>query len=210
MKLAAPRILPQLSLGSLESLMEGELDEVHLFDVDATKLNSPALVIDGSVVEKTHFLQAQLLRLGAKDMRVKQSDFSSAALTDANINRAEFITCRMTGVDLSKATLHDVVFKGCKLDLANFRFTDLRRVHFIDCTLVETDFLGASLSDVVFQSCVLEKVNFNQIHCKQLDLRSSQLTEVSGWGSMKGAIIDSTQLVEIAPYLAYEAGLIIK
>jgi uncharacterized protein YjbI with pentapeptide repeats len=116
----------------------------------------------------------------------------------------------MTGVDLSRSTLKDVVFKDCKLDMANFRFAKLTRVTFISCTLNETDFQAAELSEVVFEDCYLEKVEFGQSKVKQVDARTSQLYDIRGWQSLKGLIIDSTQLVMIAPQLAHELGLIIK
>jgi len=210
MKLTAPRIPAYLPDGSLELLGEGQVEAVRLLDIDATKESFVALDLDSVVLEKVVFLQAHLVRIGAKDVRIIQSDFSSAVMTDGNFNRAEFASCRMTGVDMNKTNLHDVVFKGCKLDLANFRFADLRRVQFIDCTLIETDFLGATLHDVTFQSCILEKTVFDRTHCKLVDMRSSQLTEIIGWGSMKGAIIDDVQLMGAAPYLASELGLTVR
>jgi uncharacterized protein YjbI with pentapeptide repeats len=210
MKLSRPRLPAQLEDGSLDMLLEGELDNVKCTDMDATKSTVLAMDIDTVVMEKVGFLQAQLLRVTVRDAVMKQCDFSSASLTDGAFNRAEFITCRMTGVDFSKTSLHDVTFRGCKLDMANFRFADLRRVHFIDCTLVETDFLGATLYNVVFESCMLEKTVFDQAKCKQVDLRTSQLIEISGWGSLKGVIIDDGQLISVAPYLANELGLSVR
>lgn len=207
MKLAHPFIPARLKVGSLKLLLEGELEAIRLYDIDAMSCHAPALGIDGVVIEKVSFLQAQLPRISARDLQVKQSDFSSASLSDGAVNRAEFTNCRMIGVDFSKANVHDVVFRGCKLDLANFRFADLRRVQFVDCTLGETDFLGALLHNVSFQSCTLEKTVFDQAQCKHVDLRSSDLIEISGWGSMQGVIVDDTQLITIAPYLAREVGL---
>jgi uncharacterized protein YjbI with pentapeptide repeats len=87
---------------------------------------------------------------------------------------------------------------------------DLRRVKFIDCTFTEADFLGATLHDVTFESCMLEKTIFEQVKCKQVDLRGSQLMEIKGWRSLKGATIDDLQLVTVAPYLANELGLLIR
>ena len=207
MKLSRPRIPAQLTDGSLKLLLEGDLEEVRIYDVDATKVDISAPGFDSVVLEKVSFLQAQLPRISARDLQAKQSDFSSSVLTNGSINRAEFVNCRMTGIDFSKSNLHDVVFRGCKLDMANFRFADLRRVQCIDCTLVETDFLGATLHDVDFQGCMLKKTIFDRVQCRQVDLRGSQLIEISGWGSLKGAVIDDLQLVTIAPYLAHELGL---
>jgi uncharacterized protein YjbI with pentapeptide repeats len=210
MKLARPRLLPQLEDGSIDNLLEGELSEVHLYDINAVKVTVLALDIDGVLLEKVGLLQAQLPRVTARDMVAKQCDFSSTTLVDGAFNRAEFINCRMTGVDFNKASVHDVLFRGCKLDMANFRFADVRRVQFVDCTFIESDFLGATLHDVRFESCTLEKVVFDQAKCKQVDLRTSQLVELSGWSSLKGAVIDTAQLMAIAPYLAQTIGIVVK
>lgn len=210
MKLARPIIPPMLATGTLDDLLEGALEQLQLVDIDATKRNVQALEIGSVLFDRMTFLQAQLLRLVARDLIVKQSDFSSTAMADGAINRAEFSNCRMSGVDLSKTSLHDVVFRGCKLDMANLRFADIRRAKFIDCTLIETDFLGATLHDVTFESCILEKTIFDRVKCKQVDLRTSQLYELSGWSSLKGVIIDDVQLMSVAPYLANELGLIIR
>lgn len=206
MKLSRPIIPPLLENGTLADISEGSLEQVQLTG-DATKYNVQALEIDGVLFDRMSLLQAQLPRIVARDFVAKQSDFSSTLMADGAFNRAEFSHCRMSGVDFSKTSLHDVIFRGCKLDIANFRFADIRRVKFVDCTLSETDFLGATLHDVVFESCVLEKTIFDKVKCKQVDLRTSQLVDISGWGSLKGVIIDDIQLMSVAPYLAHELGL---
>lgn len=191
--------------GSLAELLEGTLEQVQLTG-DATKYNVQALEIDSVIFDRLSLLQAQLPRIVARDLIARQSDLSSTVMADGAFNRVEFINCRMSGTDFSKASLHDVVFRGCKLDMANLRFADIRRVTFIDCTLVETDFLSATIQNVAFELCVLEKTIFDGAKCKQLDLRTSELRELSGWSSLKGAMIDPVQLTIIAPYLAHELG----
>ena len=116
----------------------------------------------------------------------------------------------MTGLDLSRSTLKDVTFEGCKLDMVNVRFAKLTRVQFIDCIMNEADFQAAELTDVAFQNSHLEKVEFGQCKLKSVDARSSQLFDIRGWQSLKGLTIDSAQLVSIAPQLAVELGLVIK
>ena len=209
MKLSRPIIPPVLEDGSLADLSEGTLEQVQLTG-DATKYNVQALEIDSVIFDRMSLLQAQLPRITARDFIAKQTDFSSTSMTDGAFNRTEFINCRMSGADFGKTSLHDVVFRGCKLDMANMRFTDIRRAKFVDCTLVEADFLGATMQDVVFESCVLERTIFDRVKCKRVDLRTSQLIEISGWGSLKGAIIDDIQLMSVAPYLAHELGIAVK
>ena len=211
MKIAAPQlpiVVEDISVGIM--IQDGEIENGRIFDQEAVNANIAALELRGVKIEKVNFTRAQFGRINARDMLVIQSDFSSANVADGSVNRASFANCRLTGFDISKTALHDVTFRGCKLDLANFRFADLRRVHFIDCTLEEADFLGATLHDVAFQNCMLEKTVFNQIKAKKLDLRSSQLHGISGWQFLKGATIDAVQLSTVAPYLAHELGLIVR
>lgn len=210
MKISPPQIATLLEVGAIDELIDGDLEDVLLTNIDAVNCHVSGLNISSVKFEKLLLTAAQLERINAKDFIAASTEFSSAVMTNGAINRAEFANCRMTGVDFNKTSLHDAIFRGCKLDMANFRFSDLRRVKFVECTFVESDFLGASLHDVVFESCTLEKTIFNQAKCKQVDLRSSELIDISGWASLKGAIIDSVQLAAAAPYLANEIGLTIR
>ncbi|HMI09395.1 MAG TPA: pentapeptide repeat-containing protein [Candidatus Saccharimonadales bacterium] len=210
MKISPPQMPAQLEDATLDELLDGDLEDVILADIDATNCLVSGLNISGVKFEKILLTAAQLERVSAKDLVAQQTDFSATHLANGAINRASFSNCRMTGVDFSKTNLHDVIFSGCKLDMANLRFADLRRVKFVDCTFAETDFLGAILYDVTFESCTLEKTVFDQAKCKQVDLRSSELIEISGWTSLKGATIDSVQLTIAAPYLANELGLTVR
>lgn len=199
-----PTILESLSL---EDFLEDDAEAGQLVGADLTSQSINALDLSGVLIDSCQFGQTSLSRISARDIRLERSDFSMASLANGAINRAECRNCRMTGTDFSKTTLHDVVFIGCKLDMANFRFSDMRRVKFVDCSMVETDFLGATLHDVTFESCSLERTVFDQAKCKLVDLRSSDLQSVSGWSSLRGAVIDSGQLAMAAPYLAQQLGL---
>jgi len=210
MKISSPQVAAQLEEATIDELFDGDLEDMLLLNIDATNCHVSGLNISSVKFEKLLLTTAQLERINAKDFIAVSTEFSSAYLANSSINRAEFSNCRMTGVDFNKTSLHDVTLRGCKLDMANFRFADLRRVKFTDCTFVETDFLGAILHDVTFESCTLEKTVFDQVKCKLVDLRSSELIEISGWTSLKGATIDSVQLAVAAPYLANELGLIVR
>ncbi len=203
-----PSILDDYTFADFER--ESSLDTAHVIDQTPIKLDIAAADINGVLIEKAQLGRSQLPRLNARDAEVRKSDLSSVGMTNASVNRAVFTDCRMSGCDFSQAQLHDVIFKGCKLDMANFRFADLRRVMFIDCQLTETDFLGCALYDVTFESCQLDRTVFEKATCKKVDLRTSELIDISGWASLRGAIIDGAQLTLIAPYLASSLGLTIR
>jgi len=210
MKLGAPQLNSQLDEMPLEIFLEGDVEDAALRDYDATNCHITSLDMSSVVLEKVTLTGAQFERINARDVKVGQCDLSAAILANGAMNRVEFRNCRMAGVDFSKTALHDALFQGCKLDMANFRFGDMRRVKFVNCTFVEADFLGAILHDVAFESCTLEHIVFTQAKCKSVDLRGSDLIEVSGWNALKGATIDGVQLAQAAPYLANELGIIVR
>lgn len=207
MKRSSPRLSPQLVSVGIEELLDGELETAKVTDADATNCAITALDLSDVRLEKVLLTAAQCERVSARDVVVKGCDLSAANVSNGGWNRAEFSNCRMTGVDFSRSSLHDVVFKDCLLTMANFRFADLRRVEFVNCTMNEADFLGARLVDVSFETSHLEKAVFETASCTRVDLRTSELTDLVGWKSLKGATIDTVQLMAVAPYLANEVGI---
>jgi uncharacterized protein YjbI with pentapeptide repeats len=210
MKLSIPSFPARFETATLEELLDGSLEDMLLEDVDATNRSVTALDLSGVKLERVLLTAAQCERVNARDVVVKGSDFSAANFSNGVWNRTEFTNCRMSGVDFSKTSLHDVMFKSCRLDMANFRFADLRRVKFVDCMMTEADFLGARLVDVTFEMSDLEKAVFGTASCTRVDLRTSRLTDIVGWKSLKGATIDAVQLIAAAPSLANELGIIIR
>jgi uncharacterized protein YjbI with pentapeptide repeats len=81
----------------------------------------------------------------------------------------------------------------------------LKNIRFDNCDLDEADFYAAELCNVSFGNCTLSKTEFSGSKLKQVDLRSSDISSVLGANSLAGAIIDSTQLITLAPLLAAEA-----
>lgn len=211
MKITRPKIPPQPEETSLDVLTNDvQLEDSRLHDVDATKLPLGGLDLTAVVFEKVNFTGSHCSRATLRDVIAKQSDFSSTIFDNGSLVRVEFVSCRMTGVDFSESNVHDVVFRGCKVDLANFRRADLRRVQFIDCTLVEADFNNASLTSVEFKTSILDATSFVQSRAKLVDLRTSQLLAIKGWGSLSGTMIDNVQLINSAAYLARELGIIVR
>jgi uncharacterized protein YjbI with pentapeptide repeats len=210
MKRSSPHLSPQPETAGLAELLDGDLETVAIENVDATNCAITAADFSDVRLEKVLLTAAQCERINARDVATKSSDFSAANLSNGAWTRAEFIGCRMTGVDFSKTALHDVIFKSCLLTMANLRFADLRRVSFVDCTMNEVDFLGARLVDVTFETSDLEKAVFETASCMRVDLRTSQLTDIIGWKSLKGATIDGVQLASAAPYLANELGITVR
>lgn len=203
----APQFSPQLEPGAVQLFSpEATLENLIFEDIILANRKLPNISLEEVRLTRAVCTGAMLAKIAARDILIERCDFSAAHCTDGSFQRAVFKATRLTGWDISNGVLKDVVLEGCKLDLTNFRFAALTRVTFIDCQLQNADFISAELTHVSFQNCVLEDTIFAQCTMKDVDFRTSQLT-LTGWQSLKGATIDSAQLMAAAPYLAHELGI---
>jgi uncharacterized protein YjbI with pentapeptide repeats len=90
-------------------------------------------------------------------------------------------------LDLAGAHLEDVIFEGCEIGGLDVRSARLHAVAFIDCTIDELNVAGAALAKV--------------------DLSGARMRSLVGVESLRGAIVSSEQLVDLAPILAAQLGL---
>ncbi len=117
--------------------------------------------------------------------------------------------CALAGVQAFSASMRRVTFRNCKLDSVNLRSAALTDVTFEDCLLPDADFGGATLLRVSFGGCTLARADFAKVRCTEVDLRGAALGITAGYESLRGATIDSGQLIELAPLLARHLGIVV-
>jgi uncharacterized protein YjbI with pentapeptide repeats len=89
----------------------------------------------------------------------------------------------------------------------NLRDATLIDVRFSDCVMRSVEFGSARLTRVSFAGSQLSAADFTKVTCSSVDLRGASLEISAGFESLGGAIIDSVQLVSLAPYLARHLGI---
>jgi uncharacterized protein YjbI with pentapeptide repeats len=174
---------------------------------DLSAANIYALAISEAQLDKVTAMQADFEKIGLSDVILTHADWTATNCAEASWRRVHLDNIRGSGLKLQTSTQRDVVFDTCKLNLSNFRFAKMRDVLFKDCILDEADFYGATLESVRFQHCSLQKVTFSTVKCKHVDLRTSDLFDISGVDSLRGATIDSVQLIALAQTFAAQLGL---
>jgi uncharacterized protein YjbI with pentapeptide repeats len=121
--------------------------------------------------------------------------------------RVELRRCRLTGTELAEASLRDVMFDECRLDLVGLRHARLERVVFRDCRMSECDFYGASLKDVLFERCELREATLSATTLQRVELRGCDLTAVRGAEALRGARMPWNDVLENAPLFAAVVGI---
>jgi uncharacterized protein YjbI with pentapeptide repeats len=135
--------------------------------------------------------------------RLVGADLAETEWLDVAIVSAVF-----AGVEAFSSQWRRAVFKGCKLESVNFRASLFADVTFEDCVLRDVDWTGATLTAVRFPGSALRGARFSRATMKKADFRgATELDFADGYESLKGAIIDTGQLITIAPMLAAAVGI---
>ncbi len=129
-----------------------------------------------------------------RDVTLRACDLANLVCIDLGVTRVELRDCRLTGIDVSGATLRDVRCVDCQIGLARAFGTRLERCWFENCDLRESDFDGATLAGVVFRGCDLRQARFASSRLGETDIRGSRIDGiVVDPGLLRGAVIAPEQ-----------------
>jgi len=208
----APPRPPDLGDPFAPALDVGALDELYA-DVDGVDLDGVAIALPEA--RTLDLLRSRLRRCALevpdgcavelRDCEVHDVDLSGRRL--GSLVRAHLVGCRLTGVDLSDATIEDVTFEGCALDLASWRMARAQRVAVRGGRLDGLDATGATLRDVVVAGTTLDGVTLDRVRCERVDLSGADLTAVPRLADLAGATIGEAQAVLLAGRLARALGI---
>jgi uncharacterized protein YjbI with pentapeptide repeats len=195
------------------SRYEGDLEP----EEDYEKLRFDGLSFDDADAVACHFIDCafgsvsfgggRLRKSRFTDVTMREVRFVATDLAETSWQDVTLAGCALAGVQAFSAGLRRVVFRDSKLDSVNFRGGSLIDVTFENCVLLDADFGGARLQRVSFGGCTLARADFTKVTCTDVDLRGARLGITAGYESLRGATIDSVQLVALAPLLARHLGL---
>jgi uncharacterized protein YjbI with pentapeptide repeats len=147
--------------------------------------------------------RARLADVWLHETRLVATDLAETEWLDATL-----LDCVLAGTAAYGAQLRRVAVRGGKLDSVNFRDAALTEVRFENCALRRVDFAGAALDRVSFSGCRLAEVDLTGATLKKLDLRgAAELGIIGDHASLRGAIITTAQLIDLAPALAQSLGI---
>ena len=109
-----------------------------------------------------------------------------------------------------KATLRDVTFTDCRLDLSAWRFAEFKDVRFTGCNLVGADFVEAGLTSAQFVDCDLSGAQFSHARMNGARFAGCTLDGVGGIADWRGVMIRPTDVIALAHTLAEALGISIE
>ena len=201
-----PDELEETALGD-SSLAGLRLERVSLRGLALEERAAPDLRLSECVLDNVGLDGCEAAGLTLTDVCVEGGSWANLRAVRGSLTRVEAREVRATGADFAETELRDVVFEGCRLDLASFRFAKLARVDFRDCRLEEADFHGATLSSVRLERCVLVGANVDGASFARSELRDCELTGLTGAGSLGGVRMPWSDVIQIAGLLAAATGI---
>jgi uncharacterized protein YjbI with pentapeptide repeats len=181
---------------------------LHLTDWGAEQKAAESVTFDTVVLSKANLSGTRWTKLHLNDTRLEKSTIANAVWANATLSRVAIDDCRLTGLRMNETHLRDVHFKGCKADMAQFRFSKFKAVWFEDCDLRDADFQGADLRDVVFRNCDLTGTQFPGARLTGADLRGSTIEGLRVQPTdLAGVIIDPMQSIAMSRLFAELLGI---
>jgi uncharacterized protein YjbI with pentapeptide repeats len=206
----APPDLPQ-ELASLDdeppTLRELELSERHVTARDWSQRDATGMRLTECRLDNVALDEATLVRAGFRDLVVNGGSWANANAADSSVRRAEFRNTRLTGVAFANATLDDVVFVDCRLDLGSFRFAKLCYVRFDGCLLAEADFYEAGVKAAAFSNCSLANASIAGVTFTDTELRGCDLTALGNAEQLRSVRMPWADVVQSADVLAAGLGI---
>jgi uncharacterized protein YjbI with pentapeptide repeats len=184
-------------------------DSVHFDQLDLASPDATGSRFLDCAFTRVSVQEGKLRRTQFTDVWLRDVRLISTTLAESTWAGAAIIGSVAAGVEAFGAQLRRVSLRGCKLDSVNFRDAVLVDVTFDNCVLRDVDFAGAVLTRTAFPHSRLTTTNLTRVTLDQLDLRGAELGITIDPTCLRGAIVTTAQLADMAPLLAESIGLIV-
>src|SRR5918999_693263 len=150
---------------------------------------------------------AKLKGLKLIDVVIERGNLANLVAPEPTLRRVTVTGARLTGVQWTRGSITDVVFRDCRIDLATFAGTTFERVAFDGCLLAQAEFREALLRSVRFDHCDLSEADLTGLRIDRCELRSCALDGVTALERLRGAAMPWGDLVGHAGLFAATLGI---
>ncbi len=150
---------------------------------------------------------AKLKGLRLIDVAIERGNFANLVAPEPTLRRVTVSGARLTGVQWTRGSISDVVFRDCRIDLATFAGSSFERVTFEGCMLAQVEFREALLRSVRFEHCDLTEADLTGLRIDGCELRSCTLDGLAGAERLRGAAMPWGDIIGHAGLFATALGV---
>jgi uncharacterized protein YjbI with pentapeptide repeats len=203
--------LANLDAGSAADLADGaDIDgrEISVVRADSVRLR------DATVME-SRLLDVTSTDVDMRGATVRETEIERLDATVVHAWRGRWQDVRMSAGRLGTLEAYDAEWRavelvGLKISFLNLRGSELTDVVVRDCLVDEIDLMEASVRRAAFISTDVRRLNLQGAHLRDVDLRGARLEEISGITGLRGTVVTSAQLDQLALLLAQELGVVVE
>ncbi|WP_159096456.1 pentapeptide repeat-containing protein [Miniimonas sp. S16] len=207
-----PVLLPDLTVVDPAGLHpHAELEGVRIA-LDAALDPDDALDASHAEIFSSELSGLRAARVAARGARLRETRLTEPDVTVLDAPASDWRDAEVLGGRFGSADLHDgelrrVRFVGVRLRYLNLRAARLADVELRDCIVDELDLVEASAERVALPGSRVGRLDLQHARLVDVDLRGCDIEEVVGPRWLAGAVVDSAQLMSLAPALATAVGL---
>jgi uncharacterized protein YjbI with pentapeptide repeats len=142
-----------------------------------------------------------------RDVAVERGNLANLVAPECALRRVTVTGARMTGVQWTRGSISDVVFRDCRIDLATFAGTTFERVRFEGCLLQQAELREALLRSARFEHCDLTEADLTGLRIDGCELRSCTLDGLAGAERLRGSAMPWGDIVGHAGLFASTLGI---
>jgi uncharacterized protein YjbI with pentapeptide repeats len=152
-----------------EKLRTKKMETIKGIDFSNGKLSN--MEYDSVLFADCNFSKADLSGVAFIDCTFKTCDMSLVKANNTAFNNAQFINCKLLGIDFSRCKdfLLSFSFDNCILDFATFYQKKIKKTLFNNCSIKEVDFTETDLTESKFIECDLTLAVFENSNIEKVD-----------------------------------------
>ena len=199
-KRLAPSLPSQLPLAYITKFHDDDCVEFSLIqDCTFEAQTVENIVINQVLFKNVVFNRIHWPRVKLTDTVFEQCDLSNVDFSQCFMDRVQLINCKLLGINMTEASLRNVVFDHCNAAYAVMRFFKCKKGAFYNTSFAEADFYSAMLIDVSFVCCNIDKAQFSGTKLAKIDLSTCQFYQLALTpDDLRGCIIAPEQAIALA------------
>jgi uncharacterized protein YjbI with pentapeptide repeats len=202
-----PDVPGDLERWTLGTLVDADVDGLSIEGLEAPGAAATGVRIAESRIVDADLSDASMDRASLRDVEWVGGTLANARVLDGHLRQTRLERVRATGLNCTRAQLHNVVFAECRLDLASFRASTMERVRFEGCRLEDADFFETTFSSVVFVDCDLRSADWSGVTFTRSELRGCELTGGTSLDRLRGVRMPWDDVIRSAGEIAIAAGI---
>ena len=190
---------------------EEEFSDFKLTEIDLKDQQAKHVIFRNGIMVRVSLIRTVLKHGKMTNVQLEECDLSNGEWAQSKLNRTAINNSKLTGFKLLEGQLNDISIEDCIGDIIQLFGSNLQNVVFSNCRLRKADFRSCQFKDVFFSNCDLTEAEFFEAKFNKVDFSGSCLHGIkAGVNDLRGAIIDTSQAIEMAKHLASLLGIRVK